>query len=201
MSKENTLDIYSDEGPINDIQSLLSSITYMGDVENTTELDLSDFGGKHGLEPETFSPQKPLVSSLDVAEYILSKTGPISTMKLQKLAYYCQAWSLVWDEEPIFHENIEAWANGPVIRELFNYHRGIFDIEKVLTGNPALLTKTQLETIDAVLDFYGKKSAQWLIELSHSEEPWKDARRGLRESERGSRIISLESMANYYSSI
>ena len=31
-------------------------------------------------------------------------------MKLQKLVYYSQAWSLIWDEKPLFEEEIEAWA-------------------------------------------------------------------------------------------
>ena len=31
----------------------------------------------------------------DVVKYILNQTGPIPAMKLQKLVYYCQAWSLV----------------------------------------------------------------------------------------------------------
>ena len=34
-----------------------------------------------------------------------------TSWKLQKLVYYCQAWSLVWDEEPLFEARIEAWAN------------------------------------------------------------------------------------------
>ncbi len=56
----------------------------------------------------------------DVARYILElQGGEVSTMKLQKLMYYSQAWSLVWDEKPLFDAHIEAWANGPVIRELF----------------------------------------------------------------------------------
>ena len=200
MNKEDTFNKDYDEESI-DIQSLLSEFAYDDTFDDGISKDLSDFVIGHSLRTKTVSPEKPLVSSLDVAEYILNKTGPISTMKLQKLVYYCQAWSLVWDENPIFYENIEAWANGPVIRELFNYHRGMFQIEKVFTGNPALLNETQIETIDAVLDFYGKKSAQWLIELSHNEEPWKQARRGLSEPERGSRVISLESMAYYYSSL
>lgn len=29
--------------------------------------------------------------------------------------YYAQAWSLVWDEKPLFPERIEAWVNGPVL--------------------------------------------------------------------------------------
>lgn len=199
MNRENTFD--KEHSELIDIEDILSGIACDDDDEDTKDLGTLDFGGSYDVKTETFSEKKPSVSALDIAEYILKKTGRISTMKLQKLVYYCQAWSLVWDEEPLFFEDIEAWANGPVIRDLFNYHRGMFQIEKILTGNPALLNQTQIETIDAVLDFYGKKSAQWLIELSHSEEPWKEARKGLPESKRGSEVISLESMADYYSSL
>ncbi len=55
------------------------------------------------------------VSVESVAAYILSQHGKLSAMKLQKLVYYCQAWSLVWDEAPLFQEQIQAWANGPVV--------------------------------------------------------------------------------------
>ena len=37
------------------------------------------------------------MSVFDVATYILQKRGDMSCMKLQKLCYYAQAWSLVWD--------------------------------------------------------------------------------------------------------
>jgi len=201
MSNQDTLDKYSEDEIVN-IQDFLSGISYSEATDDTgAELDFPPSLKSSELRTEILSPPKPQVSPLDVAEYILRKIGRTSTMKLQKLVYYCQAWSLVWDESPLFHENIEAWTNGPVIRELFNYHRGMFDIEKVLTGNPALLSTEQVETIDAVIEFYGDKQAQWLIDLSHSEEPWQQARRGVEESERWSRSISLESMANYYSSL
>jgi hypothetical protein len=52
------------------------------------------------------------VSAHDVAAYILKQTGEITAMKLQKLVYYSQAWSLVWDEEPLFSERVEAWRMG-----------------------------------------------------------------------------------------
>jgi len=51
---------------------------------------------------------------IDVSRYILERMGEMTAMKLQKLCYYAQAWSLVWDERPLFDERIEAWANGPV---------------------------------------------------------------------------------------
>ncbi len=46
----------------------------------------------------------------DVSAYILKHWGPMTAMKLQKLVYYSQAWGLVWDEEPLFPERIEAWG-------------------------------------------------------------------------------------------
>ena len=141
------------------------------------------------------------VTVFDVAAYILKKMGCMSTMKLQKLVYYCQAWSLVWDEEPLFMEDIEAWANGPVIRELFNYHRGHYNISEVKIGNPDTMTIVQKATIDAVLEYYGNKSAQWLIDLSHLEDPWKNARSEMREMERGNKVIPPDSIAQYYSSL
>ncbi len=141
------------------------------------------------------------VSVFDVSEFILKKVGAMTTMKLQKLVYYCQAWSLVWDEKPLFKEKIEAWANGPVVRELFAFHRGMFRISSVSIGNPDLLNRDQKDTIEAVIEYYGPKSSQWLIDLTHMEEPWKKARIGLPISARSNREISLEDIAEYYSSL
>ena len=140
------------------------------------------------------------VSAKDVAAYILQRLGPMTTMKLQKLLYYCQAWSLVWDEEPLFFEAIEAWANGPVVRELFEEHRNMFNIDRA-SGDPSKLSAKQIETIDGVLSFYGEKNSQWLSDLTHMEDPWRNARVGLAPGERSNKIISHAAMMEYYSSL
>lgn len=139
----------------------------------------------------------------DVAKYILSSKGAMSTMKLQKLVYYCQAWALVWDEKPLFKEEIQAWANGPVVPELYNVHRGYFSIEldELKRGDKSNLNEEQIDTIDSVLNYYAGRSAKWLIDLTHMESPWLEAREGLSPDERSNKIISLESMAEYYSSL
>ena len=168
-------------------------------------------GGKHeqggaqrgGKESRRGALGVTLPTALDVAKYILISLGksrnlPITTWKLQKLVYYSQAWASVWDDEPIFSDRIEAWANGPVCPALYELHRGQFKISTLSSGNEKALSKVQKETINAVLDYYGKKSAQYLSELSHSETPWKIARRGLAPGERGNNEISVESMAEYY---
>jgi len=60
----------------------------------------------------------------DVAAYIISKIRYVDAMRLQKLLYYSQAWSLVWDKRPLFAPKIEAWANGPVVRMVFKTYQG-----------------------------------------------------------------------------
>ncbi len=144
-------------------------------------------------------------SVFDVADYILSvlPQKECTTMKLHKLLYYCQAWSMVWRERPLFKEKIEAWANGPVIRKLFSFHRGLYEIHAcdMTIGNAKLLSQEQKSVIDDVINFYGDKEPQWLIDLTHSEDPWRNARKGLKPEEPGENEITLEAMSLYYSSL
>ena len=142
-----------------------------------------------------------MVSAHDVAAYILMRQGALSAMKLQKLVYYAQAWSTVWDDRPLFPERIEAWANGPVVRELYDLHRGQFEVRAWPRGNPDVLSEEQRETVDAVLGYYGPRNAQVLSDMTHQEDPWRRAREGLPDGERGSREITLASMSEYYSAL
>lgn len=139
-----------------------------------------------------------MATAFDVAAYILEKQGAMTAMKLQKLVYYSQAWSLVWDEKPLFNERMEAWANGPVVAALYDWHRGAYNLSRCPAGNPSALTGAECETIDSVLASYGDKSSQWLSDLTHSEEPWKEARKGLAPGQASRREISHASMAEYY---
>jgi uncharacterized phage-associated protein len=142
------------------------------------------------------------VLAIDVADYILQQRGSMSAMKLQKLMYYAQAWHLVWEDKELFNERIEAWANGPVVPALYEKHRGSFILSSgFFGGDPAILTVDNKDVINRVLEFYGDKDAQWLSDLTHMEDPWKSARLGLTDEERGSNEISTASMAEYYSSI
>jgi uncharacterized phage-associated protein len=137
----------------------------------------------------------------DVAAYILCARGQMTAMKLQKLVYYCQAWSLVWDDKPLFPERIEAWAQGPVVPDLFNEHRGAYTVAKLGKGDPAALSQEERDTVEAVLTAYGDKTSQWLSDLTHQEAPWLDARHGVPPGEFCDKEISLAAMADYYSTL
>lgn len=143
-----------------------------------------------------------MANVFDVAKYILEKQGRMSTMKLQKLCYYCQAWSLVWDDCELFPEEFHAWANGPVCEELFHQTKGQYSVTAAdEPGNSDNLSDAQKETIDAVLEYYSVHDAQWLSRLTHMEDPWKLARVGCADGESGNAVISKESMAIYYGSL
>lgn len=84
-------------------------------------------------------------------------------MKLQKLCYYAQAWLLVWDEAPLFDEEFEAWANGPICRVLFKYSKGEFSVDAdEMKGDSGKLAGEQKSSVNEVLDYYGHRDAQWL---------------------------------------
>lgn len=139
-----------------------------------------------------------------VAKYVLMNCGPMTTMKLQKIVYYCQAWSLAWDEKPLFEDEFEAWANGPVCLKLFNYHRGQFVIDADLFQNVDVsecFSKENIETMDAVIRDYSNKSPQWLSDLTHNEKPWKNARGSTPPGEYCSTVISKHEMQSYYSGL
>jgi uncharacterized phage-associated protein len=141
--------------------------------------------------------------AIDVAAYIVRKLKGCTHMKLQKLVYYSQAWSLVWLEKPLFHDPVEAWANGPVVPALYSVLRGQFQVsaDQLAGGSAEALTEEQQEVVDKVIDFYGKHDPQWLSDLTHAEDPWIQARKGLPAGERGHQQISQASMAEYYSGL
>ena len=147
-----------------------------------------------------------MANVFNVARYILRKTGRISSWKLQKLCYYSQAWAVTWTEQPLFSNRIEAWRNGPVCPDLFHVHQGkyyvdISDIPENLEDKQKPLTDDEADTIDHVLAHYQSMEPFELREMTHSESPWKDARKGLPEDSPSHNEITVESMGNYYGSL
>ena len=142
-----------------------------------------------------------MANVFDVAQYILESRGEMTTMKLQKLVYYSQAWHLAWTEHSLFPEPIEAWKDGPVCPALYQAHKGFFRVSKLRSANSANLTDDEKDSIDRVLGYYGDKSPQWLSDLTHLESPWIAARRGANDGERSNTVITPQSMCEYYAGL
>ncbi|WP_258522266.1 Panacea domain-containing protein [Actinomyces sp. Z5] len=133
-----------------------------------------------------------------MAAYILKHHGRMTTMKLQKLCYYSQGWSLAWDGVPLFDDEIQAWANGPVVYALFKEHRGKFTVEDWPRGNVDHLTQDQRETIDAVIEAYGALTGQQLSDKTHRERPWREARGTTPVGEASQAVVDLDTMQEYF---
>jgi uncharacterized phage-associated protein len=144
-----------------------------------------------------------MASAHDVARYILEKKGSMDTWKLQKLVYYSQAWHLVWDEEPLFGEQIQAWSNGPVVPALWREHKGEFTMSRWPKGNISRLTKSEKESIDVVLKHYGRRTGLELRERTHREPPWKLARKRAKAPPGAPcrEVIRHGDMTSYYGSL
>ncbi len=93
-------------------------------------------------------------------------------MKLQKLVYYCQAWNVVWEREPLFPEAIEAWINGPVVRALYDLHKGCLQVACLDIGDATNLTPTQKENIDIFKGLIPKVVANAILGMMNYAVIW-----------------------------
>lgn len=129
---------------------------------------------------------------LDYAGYIVKKYEkvyhqPIDEMKLHKLLFYLQKYSLALYHQPAYQEELVAWVHGPVsltVRENFNslkYHR-------------ETLNKLERNLTDFIIEKYGVLSSWTLREMSHQEKSWQDARKGLQDKEIGTNLITMDSI-------
>jgi uncharacterized phage-associated protein len=137
-----------------------------------------------------------MATVFDVSAFINELIGPLRarTYRLQKLVYYCQAWSMAWDNRPLFGEEIQAWTEGPACHVLWKD-------DDARQGDATRLSDAERATVTAVVDLYNRFTNSQLIALTHREAPWRNARRGYKPHERSSTEITTGAMAQYYGAL
>ena len=139
----------------------------------------------------------------DVAKWFLGKES-MTHKKLQKLCYYAKAWSLVLTPENPFVFPFEAWVHGPVNRILWDHLKGFgyCDItEENVPFKGKDIDEQTCDFLESVWNTYGEFTGFQLENLTHSEEPWKNARIGLGEFEPSSNVIKNKDMINFYGNL
>ncbi len=122
-----------------------------------------------------------MVDILDAARYLVflsygRKRYSLTPLKLQKLLYLAQGWSFVWDDRAAFAEEFEAWQYGPVNEKVYEAFRGYGRSEILEYEGISLLGDCDVkDTLEAVWNEYGGKTAYELVELTHQQTPWKYA--------------------------
>lgn len=144
------------------------------------------------------------MTASQVAKYILlhfARSGEsINNLKLQKLLYYSQAWHATLHGEPLFGESIEAWVHGPVVPSVFREYRDFKwnPIHYSHDQSACELPKGAQEHVDEVLCAYGDLSSWDLERLSHSEDPWRNARGALPPDAASNALIPVDQMRAFY---
>ena len=127
----------------------------------------------------------------------VSEPDWLNPLRLQKLLYYVQGWSLGLRGKPMFADRIEAWVHGPVVPNVWRVYQGYESIkpEGVPKSN---LDEDDAEFIDAVWQAYRRHSATSLREMTHREEPWIKARGTCGPVELCDEEITHESMKSFF---
>lgn len=112
----------------------------------------------------------------DIANYYIWRANTdeefgvnITNLKLQKLLYYAQGFSLAWRGHPLFDEPIEAWAHGPVVRSVYFAHNGgrAAPLPTPADFDPDAIDAETRELLEEVYSVYGQYSAWGLRNLTH----------------------------------
>jgi len=120
-----------------------------------------------------------MLSCYDIAQYFLAKADEdagdlMSNLKLQKLVYYTQGFSLALFDKPLFPERIEAWIHGPVVPALYHEYKGYG--AGAIPPPPTLdfpkYAQETRELLDEVYAVYGQFAAWKLRNMTHQEPPW-----------------------------
>ncbi|GAA2192778.1 DUF4065 domain-containing protein [Streptomyces bangladeshensis] len=128
----------------------------------------------------------------------------MSAMKLQKLCYFAYGYHLAWEDRQLFPERFEAWANGPVVYELYDQHRGRYQLRKEdIDGDPAALDDGERESVNVVLENFRAYSAHELSAMTHQPGPWLDARNraGVADLQRSNEELRDEEIADFFGAL
>jgi len=113
-----------------------------------------------------------MLKAADVAKVLISMfqldEDGISNLKLQKLLYYTQGFSYQRLNRPLFNDDFEAWAYGPVIREVYNTYKCCGQ-NPILSddGDSISVDEQELELLLDVSREYGKYTGTTLSNMTH----------------------------------
>ena len=139
-----------------------------------------------------------MYNALMIAKYIIChcrETGrPVSNLKLQKLLYFVQAEFLVSTGYPCFFNRIEAWELGPVVPDVYHEYKAYGSGVIILTLNCEVdIPQKDQKIIDRIVDLCNQFTASSLVELTHRQTPWINAKRSGYNT-----IISNESIREFF---
>lgn len=143
-----------------------------------------------------------MLNCLDIARYFIIKAyrdgieAEMTNMKLQKLLYYSQSLHLALYDEPMFPEEIQAWRYGPVCPPAYRFYSE-FEAKQLPIPKEEILYNIPLkqqEVLEETWEYFGGYHAYRLSNMTHTEFPWRKARKGLPHDASSTEPILVEDL-------
>ena len=146
-----------------------------------------------------------MLNSIDVANFFidLAKSDPYNDMtniRVNKMLFFAQGWSLVRRGKPLFKEDLRAWQYGPVVPSVYKAFQPCGNQKIVDFSGKFDPDKFSSEEIELLLDVsreYDKYSTTKLVNMTHEKgTPWQQVYR-----EHESKVITKESILQYFETL
>lgn len=141
--------------------------------------------------------------AIDIANFYIGlandiQDDSIDNLKINKMLYYAQGWSLVKLGHSLFSEDIQAWDYGPVVPEVYHAFKccgksSIKEPQDVF--DESRLNTEELELLIDVYRTYGKYTGWALKEMTHEKgSPWDQVyQKGMNN------VIGIDRVKDYFS--
>lgn len=135
--------------------------------------------------------------------YILNQCEDITPLALQKSLYYVQGFFFAFFERFIFEEDCQAWAHGPVYKNIYyRYANYRFDpISKVENFDSTVFSSQEKAVLDSVIKNLCCFSGKILEAFTHSEAPWLVTRGELPDGAPSNKVIDKDLIGEYFTKI
>mgnify|MGYP002861256523 CR=1 FL=1 len=148
-----------------------------------------------------------MMTAIELSRYIIrlikeQKTGiepeefDVTPLKLQKLLYYCQGYSLALTGKPAFPEVIEAWKYGPVVESVYQEYKKYTG--RIIPLSEGAKSKAPDDRLKEVVRLVVKEKSQYsgmtLAQKVKQERPYLESYTG---DDRRT-VISEETLKEYF---
>lgn len=191
------------------IKRALESPEFMGEKLRENKEKVGEAAYKKATD--AIKELKPLFAlsekMLLTISYIFNKAEEVTPLALQKMLYYVQGFHMVLNESALFREDCEAWAHGPVFRDVyevfksFNYNPIDDPRFSMLKNRFRELSEAERHVIDLVVESFGMYSGKTLEQITHGETPWKEARGNCLPGDPSDEVITKESIKSYFEEV
>ena len=126
-----------------------------------------------------------MIDAMDVAKWFVaysetdeSGEAGLTNLKLQKLLYFAQTRYFVLTGTPLFENEMQAWAHGPVIPDVYHsfksFGSNILNLADDDQFDFDIFDEDTNQFLLEIWDTYGGIAAWKLRDMTHAERDWAD---------------------------